>query len=75
MKVELTVHASKLQNVAGLGKGTSDPYAVVTQIATSQGQKPHVVGKTEGQRTLLIRVVFSLSSLEFLHPCFYIILQ
>lgn len=31
----------------GLGKGTSDPYAVVTQIATSPNQKPHVIGKTE----------------------------
>jgi Ca2+-dependent lipid-binding protein len=47
MKVELTVHASKLENVAGFGKGCSDPYAVVTQLSTSSSQKPHVIGKTE----------------------------
>ena len=47
MKVELSIHASKLKNVAGLGKGTSDPFAVVTQIATAPGLKPLVLGKTE----------------------------
>jgi Ca2+-dependent lipid-binding protein len=47
MKVELTVHASKLKNVAGLGKGTSDPFAVVTLMATKTGDKPEILGKTE----------------------------
>jgi Ca2+-dependent lipid-binding protein len=47
MKVELTLHCSKLKNVAGLGKGTSDPYAVVTLVATHAGDKPTVLGKTE----------------------------
>lgn len=47
MKVELSLHALKLKNVAGLGKGTSDPFAVVTLIATERGTKPRVLGKTE----------------------------
>ena len=47
MKLELSLHASKLKNVAGAFKGTSDPFAVVTQIATTKGAKPHVLGKTE----------------------------
>ena len=47
MKVELSLHAVGLKNVAGAFKGTSDPFAVVTQIATSQGSTPVVLGKTE----------------------------
>jgi Ca2+-dependent lipid-binding protein len=47
MKVELSLHASKLKNVAGAFKGTSDPFAVVTKIASAPGQKPEVIGKTE----------------------------
>jgi len=47
MKLELSIHASNLKNVAGLGKGTSDPFAVVTHIATTTASKPAVVGKTE----------------------------
>ena len=47
MKVELSLHASKLKNVAGVGKGTSDPFAVVTQLATVRGEKAKVLGKTE----------------------------
>lgn len=47
MKIELSIHASQLKNVAGLGKGTSDPFAVVTRIATVPGEKPQVLGKTE----------------------------
>eukprot|EP00522_Entomoneis_paludosa_P012126 CAMPEP_0172447842 /NCGR_PEP_ID=MMETSP1065-20121228/7025_1 /TAXON_ID=265537 /ORGANISM="Amphiprora paludosa, Strain CCMP125" /LENGTH=575 /DNA_ID=CAMNT_0013199213 /DNA_START=83 /DNA_END=1810 /DNA_ORIENTATION=+ len=47
MKLELSLHASKLKNVAGAFKGISDPFAVCTQIATTQGAKPHVLGKTE----------------------------
>jgi hypothetical protein len=47
MKVEISLHASKLKNVAGAFKGTSDPFAVVTQVATVAGEKPKVLGKTE----------------------------
>jgi len=47
MKVELSLHASNLGNVAGLCKGTSDPFAVVTHVATAKGSKSAVIGKTE----------------------------
>lgn len=47
MKLELSIHATKLENVAGLGKGTSDPFAVCTLLATKAGDKPIVLGKTE----------------------------
>lgn len=47
MRVDISVHASKLKNVAGAFKGTSDPYAVVTEIATTPGETPKVLGKTE----------------------------
>jgi hypothetical protein len=47
MKVELSIHASGLKNVAGAFKGTSDPFGVVTHIATNKGSTPIVLGKTE----------------------------
>jgi uncharacterized protein YegL len=47
MKVELSIHASGLKNIAGALKGTSDPFAVVTKIATATGSKPEILGKTE----------------------------
>ena len=47
MKLEISLHASKLKNVAGAFKGTSDPFAVVTHIATTPGAAPAVLGKTE----------------------------
>lgn len=47
MKVELSIHALKLKNVAGAFKGTSDPFGVVTKLATQPGAKPEVLGKTE----------------------------
>ena len=47
MLVELSLYALKLKNVAGVGKGTSDPFAVVTKIATRRDAKPEVLGKTE----------------------------
>ena len=47
MRIELSLHASGLKNVAGAFKGTSDPFAVVTRIATEQGKAPSVLGKTE----------------------------
>eukprot|EP00984_Skeletonema_dohrnii_P009320 scaffold3561_cov104-Skeletonema_dohrnii-CCMP3373.AAC.3 len=35
-KLRLTLHATKLKNVAGLGKGISDPYANVTLVASGR---------------------------------------
>mmetsp|Transcript_12546 Transcript_12546/g.19324 ORF Transcript_12546/g.19324 Transcript_12546/m.19324 type:complete len:574 (-) Transcript_12546:130-1851(-) len=53
MKLEISLHASNLQNVAGAFKGTSDPYAVVTQIATTPGTAPKILGKTEVMKNSL----------------------
>jgi hypothetical protein len=47
MKVELSLHAINLKNVAGALKGTADPFAVVTHISTEPGKPPVVLGKTE----------------------------
>ena len=47
MKLEISLHASELPNVAGAFKGTSDPFAVVTHIPTTPGTTPVVLGKTE----------------------------
>lgn len=47
MQIEISLHALRLKNVAGALKGTSDPFAVVTKIATQPGVKPEVLGKTE----------------------------
>jgi hypothetical protein len=47
MKLEISLHATKLKNVAGAFKGTSDPFAVVTLIATVPDMTPKVLGKTE----------------------------
>eukprot|EP00980_Cylindrotheca_fusiformis_P015842 scaffold4637_cov128-Cylindrotheca_fusiformis.AAC.13 len=46
MKVQISLYATNLKNVAGFGKGTSDPYAVVT-FGESQ------LGKTEEVRNCL----------------------
>lgn len=46
-KVRLELYANKLLNVAGLGKGTSDPFAVVTLLASNPRDKPRIIGKTE----------------------------
>lgn len=46
-KLQLTLHATGLKNIAGLGKGTSDPYAIVTLLASGPGEKPRILGKTE----------------------------
>jgi hypothetical protein len=46
-KVQISLFASKLKNVAGLGKGMSDPYAVLTLLAGGPHEKPQVLGKTE----------------------------
>lgn len=47
MKVELSLHASKLKNVAGAFKGISDPFAVATLLPNSIGEKPKILGRTE----------------------------
>jgi hypothetical protein len=47
MKVELSLRAMALKNVAGALKGMSDPFAVCTHIATTKGTAPDVLGKTE----------------------------
>ena len=47
MRLEFSLHAIDLKNVAGAFKGTSDPFAVVTHMATAPGEKPSVLGKTE----------------------------
>jgi len=47
MKIEVSVHAVNLKNVAGAFKGTSDPFVVATQIATSKGSHAKVLGKSE----------------------------
>lgn len=46
-KIQINLYASQLKNVAGLGHGTSDPFAVVTQLATNPDDDPKVIGKTE----------------------------
>ncbi|KAL7488335.1 hypothetical protein ACHAW6_013919 [Cyclotella cf. meneghiniana] len=46
-KLQLTLHASGLKNVAGAFKGTSDPFAIVTLLGSAPSEKPRVLGKTE----------------------------
>mmetsp|Transcript_20680 Transcript_20680/g.58891 ORF Transcript_20680/g.58891 Transcript_20680/m.58891 type:complete len:600 (+) Transcript_20680:355-2154(+) len=65
MHLELSLHASGLKNVAGAFKGTSDPYAVVTKIATTQGSKPEVLGKTEVMKNTLRPDWVKVFSLDF----------
>ena len=48
MKLKLSIKAKDLKNVAGMFKGTSDPYAVVT-IFTYKSHNPTVLGRTETQ--------------------------
>ena len=49
MKVELSLYASNLKNRAGgaFSSAISDPFCVVTSLATQPGAKPNVLGKTE----------------------------
>ena len=54
MKIELSLRATKLKNVEStLHGGKSDPFAVVTKIATNKGEKAEVLGKTEVIRNTL----------------------
>lgn len=47
MKLNLSLKATKLKNVAGAFKGKSDPFAVVTLLANDRDAKPRILGKTE----------------------------
>lgn len=47
MKVQISVKATKLVNVAGAFKGKSDPFAVITLLGQSRGDKAKIIGKTE----------------------------
>jgi len=44
-KVQVSLYARNLPNVAGLFKGTSDPYAIVKKL--TQGGSPVEIGRTE----------------------------
>ena len=47
-KVQISLYATKLKNVAGAFNGTSDPYAVVTLLSPDQNsEQPRVLGQTE----------------------------
>ena len=79
-KLQLTLNAAKLKNVAGIGKGTSDPFAIVTLLATGPGETPRVLGKTEVSYVgwLVVVVVkllqlssFSLTPFIFTHSHIY----
>jgi hypothetical protein len=69
MKVRLEIHAQGLKNVAGLGGGTSDPFAIVTLISNQPNVKPTVLGKTEvyesGPFLSFVFVFYKVSSLVF----------
>jgi len=45
-RIQLSVKATKLQNVAGVFKGTSDPFAVLL-VTNDRGDDPKVIGMTE----------------------------
>lgn len=47
MKLNVSLKATKLKNVAGAFKGKSDPFAVVTLLANNREAKPRILGKTE----------------------------
>ena len=53
-KLQLTLHATDLKNVAGRGKGTSDPYAEVKLIASGSDEDPGILlGRTESIKNSL----------------------
>ena len=53
MKITIQVKATRLPNVAGVFKGTSDPFAVVTLLSSDRSAKPAVIGQTEVQKNTL----------------------
>ena len=69
-RVRIELYASKLKNVAGAFKGTSDPYAVVTLLPNHPCEKPKVIGMTE---VYVLSIIFwsdmvrLLSGLSLLH--------
>jgi hypothetical protein len=46
-RVRLELHAQQLKNIAGAFHGTSDPFAIVTLLASDPMAKPQILGKTE----------------------------
>jgi len=53
-KLQLTLYATALKNVAGRGKGTSDPYAEVKLIASgSDADAGILLGRTESIKNSL----------------------
>ena len=46
-RVRVELFGSKLKNVAGAFKGTSDPYAIVTRLGDKPGDAPQILGRTE----------------------------
>ena len=46
-RVQISLRATKLKNVAGAFKGLSDPFAVVTVLPNNRDAKPKILGKTE----------------------------
>jgi hypothetical protein len=46
-RVQINLYATKLKNTAGLGKGTSNPFAVVTLLAGGHSEQANILGKTE----------------------------
>jgi hypothetical protein len=46
-KIELSIYASGLDNMAGFLHGTSDLFAVVTKVSMAAGQPPIFVGRKE----------------------------
>lgn len=52
-KIILSIKANDLPNVAGAFKGTSDPFAVLTVLASDREAKPFILGKTEVQKNTL----------------------
>lgn len=47
MKLQLSFKATKLKNVAGAFKGTSDPFGVITLLSNDRHAHPQILGQTE----------------------------
>ena len=49
IKLELSIEANNLKNVAGFMKGLSDPYATISQsyLSTNENKKEILLGRTE----------------------------
>lgn len=53
MKLQLSFKATKLKNIAGAFKGTSDPFAVITLLSNDRHATPVVLGQTEIMKNTL----------------------